>query len=144
MEVTTKNNIITTEDKYCQMKRKALEFSSDEYLDSEDEWRPNNSHQSSDSKKNNGVLSENILEQEIGVENLEIETDKELENMMKECDNIVEQEIGVENLEIEIDKEQEIEVETEEDNNIARWWRGQPEKWKRSVVAKKENYQKNR
>ncbi|KAF0749901.1 Uncharacterized protein FWK35_00022965 [Aphis craccivora] len=100
------------------MKRKALDFSSDDNLDSEDEWKPNNNHKSSDSEENYNYLSENI--------------------MTKESENIVEREFEG----IEIEKEQEIEIETEEDNNLVRWRRGQPEKWKRNVALKKRKLSK--
>lgn len=62
------------------------------------------------------------------------------ENTRKESENIVEQEIGVENLEIE--KEQEIVVETEDGNNLVRWRRGKPEQWKRNVIAKERKLSK--
>lgn len=67
------DNNITTENRYCKLKRKALDFSSDDNLDSEDEWKPNNNHKSSDSEENDNYLSENI--------------------MTKESENIVEQEL---------------------------------------------------
>lgn len=77
-KVTPDNNI-TAEDKYCKMKRKAIYFSSDDNLDSEYEFKPNNNHKLLDLGENDNVVSkntrkesENIVEQEIGIENLEI------------------------------------------------------------------------